>query len=154
MKHVFQATTDKDIEAARTLFNEYAAGLGISLCFQNFDQELAALPGAYSPPMGCLLLAEMDGRALGCVALRPLSTAVCEMKRLYVDPGHRGSGAGLTLIRAVMDRARALGYTAMRLDTLPTMAKAIKLYGSLGFQQIEPYYSNPVPGALFFECKL
>jgi putative acetyltransferase len=143
-----------DLGTVKQLFIAYSESLGISLCFQNFDQELSGLPGAYAPPAGCLMLAEFNGRAGGCVALRPLGYGVCEMKRLYVTPELRGSGAGRALVVAVMERARSIGYTAMRLDTLPSMERAIELYRSLAFREIEPYCENPVPGALFLECKL
>ena len=144
-----------DVATARALFLEYAAGLGIDLCFQGFDRELAALPGDYAPPHGRLLLARTaDGAVAGCVALRPLEPGVCEMKRLFVRPEHRGSGAGRALAEAVAAEARAIGYQRMRLDTLPVMAGAISLYRSLGFREIGPYRHNPVPGALFFECDL
>jgi len=147
-------SSDADLQEIRRLFVAYANSLGISLCFQNFDQELAGLPGAYAPPQGGLLLAEFDGLAGGCVALRPLQNQVCEMKRLFVSPEFRGTGAGRALALAVMDKARSLGYSSIRLDTLPSMTKAIELYKEFGFTPIEPYCENPVPGALFLECKL
>jgi putative acetyltransferase len=149
-----EATSDADLQEIRRLFLTYAGSLGISLCFQNFEQELAGLPGAYSPPNGCLLLADFGGVAGGCVGLRPLQNQACEMKRLFVAPEFRGSGAGRALVLAVMDKARSLRYTSFCLDTLPMMMKAIELYKQLGFTPIEPYYENPVPGALFLECKL
>ena len=149
-----EAASENDLGEIKRLFLAYSESLGISLCFQNFDQELAGLPGAYAPPAGCLLLAEFDGTAGGCVAIRPLEGQTCEMKRLFVAPEFRGTGAGRDLALAAMDTARSLGYTAIRLDTLPSMSKAIELYRSFGFQPIEPYYKNPVPGALFLECKL
>ncbi len=144
----------EDLAEVHRLFLAYAKSLGISLCFQNFDQELAGLPGAYAPPDGCLLLGEFDGFAGGCVALRPLKNQVCEMKRLFLSPGYRGNGAGRMLVLAIMAKAKLLGYSTIRLDTLPSMAAAIQMYESLAFQRIEPYYDNPVPGALFLECKL
>ena len=153
--HVFQANSQQDIDHARTLFEEYAAGLGISLCFQNFDQELKNLPGDYAPPGGRLLLATEDDQLAGCVALRKLSTVTCEMKRLFVRPAYRGTGLGRVLVESVIDEARKLGYTQMRLDTLPgRMDKAIALYSSIGFKEIEPYYPNPVEGAKFMELDL
>jgi putative acetyltransferase len=147
-----EATSPHDLAQAHRLFRDYAKSLGISLCFQNFEQELAGLPGAYAPPAGCLLLAEFDGVAGGCVALRPMQNQACEMKRLFISPDFRGTGAGRML--AVMAKAKSLGYSTIRLDTLPSMTAAIQMYESLGFQRMEPYYQNPVPGALFLECKL
>ena len=155
MRQVFQATTDTHIEAARTLFEEYAASLGFSLCFQNFDQELKNLPGAYAPPDGRLLLATEDDQLAGCIALRKLERGVCEMKRLFIRPAHRATGLGRVLAESIIDEARKLGYTHMRLDTIPgKMDKAIALYHSMGFVEIEPYCQNPVEGAKFLELKL
>jgi len=155
VKHIFQATTDEHIEAARTLFEEYAASLGFSLCFQNFDQELKNLPGDYAPPDGRLLLAVEDDQLAGCIALRKLSDSVCEMKRLFVRPTHRATGLGRFLAEAIIDEAHKLGYTHMRLDTIPgKMDKAIALYQRIGFVEIQPYYPNPVKGAKFMELKL
>jgi putative acetyltransferase len=148
------ATSD-DIQMVRSLFLEYANSLGFSLCFQSFDQEVAGLPGKYAPPAGSLLIGLVDGVIAGCVALRPLSAEVCEMKRLYVQPEFRKSGLGRELALAIITRARELGYRSIRLDTLQDeMASAIRLYRSLGFEEIAPYYSNPLPGALYLELKL
>ena len=149
-----EATSHEDLAEVHQLFLAYAKSLGISLCFQNFEQELAGLPGAYAPPAGCLLLAEFDGAAGGCVALRPLQNQACEMKRLFISPDFRGTGSGRMLALAIVSKAKSLGYATIRLDTLPSMVAAIQMYESLGFQRIEPYYDNPVPGALFLECKL
>ena len=150
-----QATTEVEIEQARELFLEYAAWLGFSLCFQNFDQELADLPGRYAPPDGRLLLAFVEDQLAGCVALRQIDEGVCEMKRLFVRNGFRGHELGRKLIDAIIDEARAIGYQKMRLDTLPAqMATAIHLYRSLGFKEIAPYYETPVEGALFMELSL
>ncbi|HEU4334688.1 MAG TPA: GNAT family N-acetyltransferase [Candidatus Eisenbacteria bacterium] len=150
-----RAATPEDLETARALFREYAAGLGFGLEFQEFESEVAGLPGAYAEPEGCLLLAEVDGRPAGCVALRPHGPAgTCEMKRLYVAPAFRGLGLGGRLARAILDEARARGYRRMRLDTVPSMNAAIAVYRALGFREIAPYRLNPIEGALFFEADL
>ena len=139
------------LEEVRALFLEYARELGFSLCFQGFDEELAALPGAYAPPRGALLLAP----ELGCVALRPLDAGTAEMKRLYLRPAARGQGLGLELAEAAIAEARALGYARMVLDTIAqTMDRAIAMYRALGFREIAPYYHNPIPGALYLELRL
>jgi len=153
---IVQANSQEDIDSARTLFTEYASGLGISLCFQNFDRELNNLPGDYAPPDGRLLLAkDDDDQTAGCIAMRKLGPGVCEMKRLFVRPPYRGTGLGRVLVNTIIDEARKLGYTHMRLDTLPgRMDKAIALYQAIGFVDIEPYYENPVEGARFMELDL
>jgi len=149
------ATSESDIKEARTLLQEYAAWLGISLCFQNFDRELAALPGEYAPPDGRLLLAFEDDELAGCVALRKIRATTCEMKRLFLRPGFRGRGLGRVLVERIIEEARQIGYTQMYLDTLPgRMDQAIALYKSIGFKEIEPYYNNPVAGATFMELRL
>ena len=150
-----RALTEDQIDQARELFREYADWLEIDLCFQNFENELADLPGAYAPPDGCLLLAFKSGGLAGCIALRRIDDGVCEMKRLFVRDRFRGQGFGRSLIAAIIREARELGYERMRLDTLPPkMNSAIALYLSLGFRDIEPYYNNPVPGARFMELNL
>jgi GNAT superfamily N-acetyltransferase len=148
------AITEHDIPAVRTLLREYAAALGISLDFQQFDNELAGLPGAYSPPAGVLLIARTPEADAGCVAVRPLSGSTCELKRLYVRPSWRGHGLGRRLTNAALDHARAIGYSEMRLDTLPGMETAQALYEELGFREIPPYTRNPVRGARFLQLDL
>jgi ribosomal protein S18 acetylase RimI-like enzyme len=152
---LIQATSDEEILQARQLFEEYAASLGIDLCFQNFDKELAGLPGAYAPPSGRLLLAKEDDLIAGCIALRKIGDGIGEMKRLYVRSEFRGQGLGRLLTEALLREARDIGYSRMRLDTIPgKMDQAIALYRSLGFRDIEPYYNNPVEGAAFMELLL
>ncbi len=151
---IIQAASAGDIERVSELFREYEKSLDVDLCFQGFEQELAGLPGAYTPPRGRLLLAIDGGRPAGCVALRPLGPDACEMKRLYLRPELRGRRLGRLLAERVLAEARAIGYARMRLDTLPTMTEAIAMYRALGFAEIAPYYANPVPGALFMELAL
>lgn len=140
--------------AVLQLFREYASGLGFSLDFQDFDGEIRQFPGHYAPPRGALLFAELDGAPAGCVGLRPLDPATCEMKRLYVRPSCRGHGVGRRLAEQVITIGRSIGYGRMRLDTVPSMTEAIALYRGLGFSEIPPYRFNPVPGALYFELPL
>ena len=146
------------LEAVRELFREYASGLGVDLCFQNFDDELAALPGDYAEPRGVLLLALVDGAPAGCVAMRRLADAdvpnACEMKRLFVRPAFRRFGLGRRLAEALMDEARRCGYSVMLLDTLDDMEAARELYASLGFVETAPYYFNPIPGAHYLRADL
>ncbi|HSB76594.1 MAG TPA: GNAT family N-acetyltransferase [Terriglobales bacterium] len=140
---------------ARTLFQEYGASLGFSLCFQGFEQELAGLPGEYAPPQGRLLLARVGGDPAGCVALHGLEPGVCEMKRLYVRPSYRGSGIGRALLNTVVAEARAIGYGRMRLDTVePIMQDAVRMYRAYGFREIAAYRPNPMEGALYMELDL
>jgi ribosomal protein S18 acetylase RimI-like enzyme len=155
MLQISHAESAADIAAARELFTEYAESLGFSLCFQGFDQELATLPGSYADPTGRLLLARIDGKLLGCVALRKLEDGVCEMKRLYVRPESRGHAIGWALVLSLLNEAPEMGYSRMRLDTVPgKMDSAISMYRALGFHTIPPYCANPVEGALFFERDL
>ncbi len=155
---VVEVVTSVRVDAARTLFREYAEQLGVDLCFQGFDAELAGLPGAYAPPGGMLLLASVDGALAGCGAFRPLPEAdypnACEMKRLYVRRAFRRFGLGRLLARHLMDRALEAGYSTMLLDTLDDMEAARHLYVTLGFEEIPPYYYNPVPGAHYLKAEL
>lgn len=153
MLAIVQAETPEQIATARELMVEYAETLGFELCFQNFDEEMRALPGKYAPPSGRLLLAYCDGKAAGVVALRPLDTPrVCEMKRLYVRPGYRGKALGRALAERLIAEAAAAGYTRMRLDTVPgKMDRAIALYRELGFREVAAYYPTPVRETVFLE---
>lgn len=144
--------------ATREIFREYASALGVDLCFQNFEAELDGLPGEYAAPQGVLLLALVDGQVAGCGALRPLADVdypnACEMKRLYVRPSFRRLGLGRLLAQALMDRGVQAGYSTLLLDTLDDMEVARGLYASLGFEEIPPYYFNPIPGAHYLKASL
>lgn len=146
------------LDAVREIFREYAASLAVDLAFQDFEQELATLPGDYAMPRGALLLALVDGAVAGCCALRPLDTTdypnACEMKRLYVRPAFRGLGLGRQLAEAVMDAARVNAYDHVLLDTLDEMEAARTLYEDLGFREIAPYYHNPIPGAHYLKASV
>ena len=151
--HITQAS-QKNLEDIRKLFREYAASLGFDLGFQDFDEELAELPGEYSQPDGRLFLATYGKKTVGCVALRWLKGNVCEMKRLYVRPEFRGKGIGRSLAKKIIKETRKIGYTTMRLDTIPSMKQALVLYKSLGFRKIKPYRYNPIKGATYWELRL
>ncbi|MFI5253319.1 MAG: GNAT family N-acetyltransferase [Bacteroidota bacterium] len=154
MINIIDAYTENHIPEIRNLFLEYAASLNIDLCFQNFDKELAGLPGDYAPPGGCLLMIIDGEKTAGCVAIRKISDEICEMKRLYIKPEFRGKGLGKKLAVTVIERAKNLRYHTMRLDTLPIMKEAIQMYRSLGFREISPYRFNPVEGAIYMELEL
>jgi len=144
-----------DAETVRTLFLDYARWLQVDLCFQGFDQELATLPGKYSPPAGGLWLARIGAETAGVVGLRPLETpGDGEMKRLWVRPEHRGHDLGRRLIRTAVEAARAAGHRRLLLDTLPVMAHAQALYHQLGFRDIAPYYDNPLAGTRYLALEL
>jgi ribosomal protein S18 acetylase RimI-like enzyme len=149
-----EALSPADVEACRELFVEYQQALGVSLCFQDFDRELASLPGAYSRPRGRLLLARVAGVPAACAALRPLGERDGEMKRLYVRAQFRGMGLGRALAEIVIDEARAIGFASVKLDTLPQMAEAQALYSMLGFRDVAPYNDNPVAGTRFLALAL
>ena len=146
--------SDPALETVRQFFRNYAGWLGVDLCFQGFDEEMAALPGCYAPPRGRLWCAELDGKPVGCVGIRPVSDGACEMKRLYVEPEARGYGVGHTLALAAIRAAKELGYKRILLDTLPAMRMAVKLYRELGFKEAPAYYSTPLEGTIFLSLDL
>ena len=143
-----------DIAAVKALFLEYAQSLDFSLCFQGFDEEMAMFPAKYSPPKGGLLLAKVDGVPAGAVGVWQLAPGICEMKRLYLKPEFRGLNLGWSLATGIVDEGRRLGYRAMRLDTLTTMVAARALYATMGFVEVQPYYDNPMAGAVYMELPL
>jgi putative acetyltransferase len=149
-----QAASPAEVVVARLLFEEYQRSLGISLCFQNFDAELAGLPGSYAPPEGRLLLAFAGGTPAGCVALRKIEEGICELKRLWVRSAFRGTGLGRRLVAEILWDARGIGYRRVRLDTLPSMKAAQTLYESFGFKDIPPYNDHPIEGTRFMEAAL
>jgi putative acetyltransferase len=151
---IVEARTPEQVGAVRALLLEYQASIGVDLGFQGFAQELAALPGDYVPPAGELFLAMAGDEVLGCIALRRLGEDRCEMKRLYVRPAGRGRGVGRALATAAIDRARALGYAQMLLDTLPSQGAAQAMYEALGFVDVAPYRANPVAGSRFLALAL
>ena len=145
------AETPEEMEEVRLLFREYGTFLGADLCFQGFEDELASLPGKYSPPDGRLLIAIADDKTQGCVAVRKLDETTCEMKRLFIRPAARGTGLGRLLAQEIISLSKEIGYTTMRLDTLERLTEAMCLYKSLGFRKTEPYYDNPLPGVVYWE---
>ena len=158
LAELISPSTPEEIEAVRGLILEYAQSLGVDLCFQSIDEELAGLPGEYAAPRGALYMATIDGKPAACVAMRPLDTAdypnAAEMKRLYVRDRYRGSGLGRELAQAVLDAALEAGYSSVLLDTLDDMEAARSLYEDLGFHEIPPYYHNPIPGAHYLKADL
>jgi putative acetyltransferase len=154
MAEISRAVIPCEITVIKDLFQEYAESLNFDLDFQDFREELETLPGKYGAPEGSILVAKENGETVGCVAVRPLGSEICEMKRLYVKPAHRGKKVGQELAVAIIEEAKRLGYKAMRLDTVEAMKEASALYRALGFQPIDAYYYNPLPGAMYFELKL
>ena len=155
MIEIIQVETPEQIEETRKIFREYEAWLDLDLCFQGFESELANLPGKYSPPDGRLFLAVSNGKVAGCVALRKLEDGICEMKRLFVRQEFQGQKIGIALLEKLIAEAKEIGYQKLRLDTYPPkMQKAVGLYESYGFRQIEPYYHNPFGETLFMELEL
>jgi ribosomal protein S18 acetylase RimI-like enzyme len=151
---IVHADDAEHVEVIRALFREYAESLGFSLCFQNFDEELAQLPGKYSRPRGRLLLARVGDEHAGCVGVQPFLSDICEMKRLYVRPAFRGAGIGRALAEAAICETTEAHYAAIRLDTIePLMGAAVRMYRTLGFYDIEPYRPNPIAGALYMELR-
>lgn len=155
---IFSPRTAQDIASVYALFEEYADSLNVDLSFQGFAEELASLPGEYSPPRGCLLLAQVDGNIAGCCALRPLDSTdypnASEMKRLFVRKAFRGFGLGQQLAEAILDAALQMGYASVLLDTLDGMESARALYSDLGFEEIPPYYHNPIAGSLYLKADI
>ena len=148
------ATSESYLSQVREIFREYQNSLEIDLCFQDFEHELAALPGKYAPPEGRIYLAFVDGEAAGCIALRPLHAGQCEMKRLYVRTSFRGQNLAIILANQVIAAAREIGYTEMFLDTLSTMTAAQALYLSLGFKPTGAYCFNPIPECVYMKLDL
>jgi len=151
---MIEAKSADDYEAGIVLIEEYAAALGVDLCFQNFSEEIASVSRIYGPPQGCLLLARIAGELAGCVAVRNRDDDICEMKRLYVRPQYRASGLGRRLAETAIRYARKLGYSRMVLDTLPLMTEAQSLYESLGFREVDGYYQNPLAGVRYLAREL
>lgn len=151
---IVEALSEEHLATVRKLFLEYESSLPFDLDFQNFDEEISHLPGEYSRPVGCILVAFVGEGAAGCVALRKFEAKICEMKRLYVRPAFRGKGLGRKLAGEVITEAKKIGYRKMRLDTVSSMTEAIGLYKSFGFREIPQYRVNPLPDAIFFEMEL
>lgn len=154
MAQVCEARFPDDLAVVREIFRAYADSLGIDLAFQNFEGELAELPGKYAAPAGRVLLAREQGRVVGCVAMRPMGEGVCEMKRLFVQPLGRGQGLGRRLAEAICAAAKAAGYRRIRLDTLPSMSTAQEIYLAMGFRPIPAYVFNPIEGTKYLELDL
>lgn len=147
-------STPAEMEDVRQLFLAYVQSLDTDLSFQNFQEELASLPGKYAPPKGALYLALVEGKAAGCIALRPMEEKICEMKRLYIYPEYRHLGLGKLLVMKIIAEGQKLGYSAVRLDTLTSMTAALALYRAQGFREIPPYTFNPLDGATYMERRL
>lgn len=154
MQTIIEPETQHHLALIRELFTEYWQWLQFDPCFQDFENELETLPGAYAKPAGCILLALDGDTPAGCVALRPIDERICEMKRLYVRSGQRGRGLGRMLTERIVREAENRSYERMRLDTLPAMNEAISLYTSLGFVEIDPYTEHRAPGAKYLELTL
>lgn len=154
MLEIVPAHEEPLLAEIRVLFREYAESLGFHLCFQDFDREMAELPGRYTPREGRLLIAKWSGEIAGCVAMKQLGPGLCEMKRFFVRPTYRGKGIGQAVANAIIEESRKAGYEKMRLDTVPSMQSAIRIYESLGFKDTEPYVFNPVPGVRYLELRL
>ncbi len=154
MTDIRSAVFPEHLDAVQAIFREYADSLDIDLCFQNFEEELAGLPGKYAEPQGRVLLAWQDRQVIGCVAMRPLDATTCEMKRLFVHPAGRGQQLGKRLADAICRSAKEAGYQRILLDTLPTMHAALQIYGALGFKEIAPYTFNPIEGAKYMALDL
>ena len=148
------ANNPGDFATAHALFVEYRTELNVDLCFQSFTAELDNLPAIYAPPTGRLIIARVDGKIAGCVAVKIIDAKTCEMKRLYIKPEFRGKKAGVALVKKIIDIAREIGYKTMRLDTLVSLERAVSIYKRVGFKSIPPYYHNPLPNVLFFEKAL
>ena len=154
MIRILHVSSPEEMPLARRLFEEYAASLDIDLCFQDFERELETLPGGYGPPEGTIIIASSGDEPAGCVALRRIEDRICEMKRLYVRPDHRGKGVGRALAEAAIERARVIGYASVKLDTLQSMTEANALYVSLGFTECAPYRPNPCECPVYMELSL
>ena len=154
MTEIREVRSSSDVADTRVLFLEYAAGLGVSLEFQGFAEELRTLPAPYAAPGGVLFVAYSEGELAGCVGVRRLADETCELKRLFVRPFYRSQGVGRALTERAISWARDAGYQTMRLDTMPSMQAARRLYAELGFREVPAYRHNPVPGTSFLELSL